>query len=91
MSLNEKLCAIRMADPGLVHQAVANQFHATPKAISEIVQSRQTLEKLEDSPTKWKNLDLNVKLKARYFMLKHNRAAKSDHIRKINHRTVLRC
>ena len=40
LSLNEKLHVLWMTDSGIIHQAVANQFNATPQTISEIVQLR---------------------------------------------------
>ena len=51
MSLNKKLRVLRMADSAIVYQAVANQFNVTPQAISEIIQFRQTLEKMKDYQT----------------------------------------
>ena len=36
LSLNEKLHMLRMADSGIVHQVVANQFNVAPQDINEI-------------------------------------------------------
>ena len=80
-----------MADSGKVHQAVTNEFKTTTQTINEIVQSRQTLEKLKDCLMKRKNLDLNDKLKIIRFMYKNNNAAKVGRICKANPRTVLLC
>lgn len=91
LSLNEKLHVLRMADSGIVHQAVANQSSTTLQSICEIVQSRQRLRKLKDSPTKRNSLDLNGKLKVIHFKHIQNNAPKVGRICLANPRTVIFC
>ena len=55
---------------------MAIQINKTPQSIGEIVRSRQTLEELKDSSMKWKNLNLNDKLKFIHFVRVHNKLRK---------------
>lgn len=91
LSLIERLHVLRMANSISIHQAVARQLNRRPQTISEIVQSRRTLEKLKYSPTKRRNLDPNDKLKVIHPTHKLNKVAEVGRMCKTNPRTVLRC
>ena len=77
-----------MADPGIINQAIANQFDVTVDCVSSMVTARDNLESFEASAPLRKNLTLGDKLRALHLMDIHNNKSLVGRICKIDRKSV---